>query len=758
MDQLSGFIDSVLFVSEETGFTVARLKIPKQSEPINVIGFMPEVASGETIHCQGVWKHHAKHGKQFSIQSYRLTAPVDPLGIQKYLASGMIKGIGPVYAQRIVNTFGAKTLDIIDTTPDLLSNVSGIGEKRIDGIKKCWNEQKAVRNVMIFLQSHKVRPSFAQKIFKTYGEESIDKIIENPYRLSQEVYGIGFKTADDFAKELGLSVDSPIRIRAGIEHVLWELSVEGHVCYPRKHFIPTAAEVLGVCGDLIEDQLDCLEQEGYVVQLVIQELTVIWVRPLYIAEVGVARELKRILEAPSKIRPISIDKAIDWAQKRQSIHFAKEQHVAISHSLEKKIHIITGGPGTGKSTIVRAILTITSQITDKIILAAPTGRAAKRMGEICGKKAFTIHSLLEFDFRKGAFRRNRNKPLNAHLLIIDESSMIDTQLMYHLIKAIPSETRLIFIGDIDQLPSVGPGNVLKDMIASQRLSITRLKQIFRQGRGSHIVINAHRINAGKFPFLDYQKKSDFVFFDISDPEAIINKIVELITHHIPNLLNLNAIDDIQVLSPMKRGVIGTDNLNYVLQKTLNPQAIHLIRMGRSFHLSDKVMQLRNNYDKHVYNGDVGRITEINLENQTLSVLFDERDVSYAFCDIDELALAYAVSIHKYQGSECPCVIIPVHTSHFKLLFRNLLYTGITRGKRLVVLLGTKKAIAIAVKTDNAKTRHTGLAHFLHTIDGSTHTHPQTSTAFGKGGTKDGRDNRNAPPRASCRSQTGELSL
>jgi exodeoxyribonuclease V alpha subunit len=718
MDQLSGFIDNIIFASEETGFTVARLKTPNQIDLINIVGSMPGVIPGETMHCHGVWKHHPKHGRQFEVHSYELTAPVDQLGIQKYLESGMVKGIGPVYAKRIVDTFGVKTLEIIDKMPQRLLEVSGIGGKRIEKIKQYWDEQKVVRSVMIFLQSHHVRPSFAQKIFRTYGEESIDKVTENPYRLAKEIYGIGFKTADELAQNLGIALDSPLRIRAGIEHVLWELSSDGHVCYPKEAFIPEAETMLDICGDLIAEQIDHLEQEGDIAQSVIEDQSFIWVKPLYMAEKGVARELKRILEAPSTIRSMFIDKAIDWAQEKQRIRFAKEQQTAIASSLEEKIHIITGGPGTGKSTITRAILSITSKVTDKIILAAPTGRAAKRMSEICYKKAFTIHSLLEFDFHKGGFKRNRENPLSARLLIIDEASMIDTQLMYHLLKAIPDETRVIFIGDIDQLPSIGPGSVLKDMIASESLPVTRLKRIFRQGKGSRIVMNAHRINAGYFPEIEHQKGSDFVFFDVEDPEAILVKILELIEHHIPEHFGFNPIDDIQVLSPMKRGVIGTDNLNHVLQQKLNPQTLHLLRMGRLFNFNDKVMQIRNNYDKKVYNGDVGRIMNIDLENQELIVNFDGKEIPYDFCDVDELMLAYAVSVHKYQGSECPCVIIPVHTSHFKLLFRNLLYTGITRGKKLVVLLGTKKALAIAVKTDNAKTRYTGLKHFLNSAYGN----------------------------------------
>ncbi|MDJ0652065.1 MAG: ATP-dependent RecD-like DNA helicase [Simkaniaceae bacterium] len=712
MDQLSGFIDHIIFSSEETGFTVARFKTPREQDPITAVGSLPGVHPGETLHCKGVWKHHPRHGRQFEIESFEVTAPADLLGIQRYLESGMVKGVGPVYAKRIVKAFGMKTLEVIDKTPQRLTEIPGLGTKRVEKIEACWNEQKGIRNVMIFLQAHKVRPSFAQKIFKRYGEESIDKVKENPYSLAKEIYGIGFKSADELAQNLGVTKDSPLRIKAGMEHVLWELSNEGHVCFPKETFIPEAEKILEIEGPLIKEQLTELELEGHIMVEELQGVSHLWVRPLYIAEWGIAQELKRIKDASCTIRPVLIDKALDWAQEKHRIRFAKEQKLAISKSLEEKIHIITGGPGTGKSTITRAILSITSQVTDKITLAAPTGRAAKRMTEITGKKAFTIHSLLEFDFNKGGFKRTRDNPLTAHLIIIDEASMIDTLLMYSLLKAIPDETRLIFIGDIDQLPSVGPGNVLKDLIHSETIPMTRLKFIFRQGKGSRIVANAHRINAGYFPETEHEQGSDFVFFNVEAPEEILSKIVTLIECHIPEKFLFHPIDDIQVLSPMKKGVIGTDNLNHALQQKLNPQPESLERMGRRFNLHDKVMQIRNNYDKKVYNGDVGRIASLDRENQELTVNFDGKEVAYDFSDIDELMLAYAVSVHKYQGSECPCVIIPVHTSHFKLLFRNLLYTGITRGKKLVILLGTKKALAIAVKTDHIKTRYTGLHCFL----------------------------------------------
>jgi len=713
MDQLSGYIEHIVFSSEETGFTVARLKQPREKELTSIVGTMPGVNPGETIHCHGQWKHHAKHGRQFEVQRYELTAPVDVIGIQKYLESGMVKGVGPIYAKRIVEQFGTETLKVIDKTPYRLLEVPGIGEKRIQKIETCWDEQKSIRRVMIFLQSHQVSPAFARKIFKTYGEDSIEKVSENPYALAKDIFGIGFKTADELAQKMGVLKDAPLRIQAGVEHVLWELSSDGHVCYPLELFLDQAEKILEVDKDKIRAEIATLESERRIVQEKLEsEEMGIWIRPLFMAELGIARELGRLQKGTSSIRSVLLDKATQWAGEKLHIRFAKEQKTAIEKSLSEKLHVITGGPGTGKSTITQAILAITSKITSKITLAAPTGRAAKRLSEITYKKAFTIHSLLEVNFQEGGFKRNKDNPLKCDLLIIDEASMIDTQLMYHLLKALPDHARVIFIGDIDQLPSVGPGQVLKDLIASEAIPMTRLKHIFRQGRGSRIVQSAHRINGGYFPDLTPDETSDFHFTELENPEDILTQTVQLIKREIPSKTKFHPIQDIQVLSPMKRGLIGTDNLNHVLQKELNPQDKQLLRLGRMFQLHDKVMQIRNNYDKHVYNGDVGYILAIDEEDETMTVLFDGKEVHYDFSELDELMLAYAVSVHKYQGSECPCIIMPIHISHFKLLFRNLLYTGLTRGKKLVYLLGTKKALAIAIRTDHALRRYTGLKKLI----------------------------------------------
>lgn len=712
MDQISGYIENIVFYNEENGFAVVRLKQPREKNLMTILGVLPGINPGETIHCRGYWKHHPKHGRQFEVESYELTAPVDILGIQKYLESGMVKGIGPIYAKRIVEHFGTQTLKIIDKAPYRLLEIPGIGEKRIEKIETCWEEQKSIRRVMIFLQSHQVSPAFARKIFKTYGEDSIEKVTDNPYSLAKDIFGIGFKTADQLAKNIGIKNDASIRIQAGIEHILWELSNDGHTCYPIELFLKEAKAILEIDLQRVHAEIDILDQDKRIVKSFIGEESFIWIRPLFMAELGITRELQRIRRGVCPIRSVLIEKAIEWSQEKLRMRFAKEQKEAIKKSLSEKLYVITGGPGTGKSTITRAILSITSKLTNKITLTAPTGRAAKRLSEITYKKACTIHSLLEMNFHEGGFKRNKGNPLTCQLLIIDEASMIDTQLMYHLLKAIPDRTRVIFIGDIDQLPSVGPGTVLKDLIESHCIPVTRLKYIFRQGKNSRIVQSAHRINAGYFPDLTPDTNSDFNFLEIESPEKILTKTVSLIKNEIPQKFGFDSVNDIQILSPMKRGLIGIDNFNYILQKELNPQSIQLRHMGRIFQPYDKIMQVRNNYDKHIYNGDVGRIQEVNIEEQTIIADFDGKEILYDFSELDELMLAYAVSIHKYQGSECPCVVMPLHISHFKLLFRNLLYTGLTRGKKLVILLGTKKALAIAIHTDNTQKRFTGLKQLL----------------------------------------------
>lgn len=699
VEELFGCVERILFSDEEKGFVIAKIKEPKKRELTTLTGSMPGLQVGESVHCLGRWKAHPKHGPQFEVDLFEAKAPSDLVGIQKYLESGMIKGIGPAYAERIVKKFGVGTLKVIDETPQKLLSIQGIGEKRVETIIRCWGEQREIRSVMIFLRGHGVSPGFAQKIFKQYGVESVAKLKENPYRMARELSGIGFKSADLIAQNLGIEKEAKERIHSGIEHVLWELSGEGHVCYPRAQLTECVAPLLELEPSIVEKGIDELAVEG----LVIEDGGFIWVRGLFLSEVGIARELSRIKGGSCALRSVDIPKALAWGEENLRIQFAEQQKLAIAKAMEEKVMVLTGGPGTGKSTITNAILRISEKLTKRIELAAPTGRAAKRLSEITRRRAQTIHSLLEMDFTNGGFKKGKEHPLAADLLIVDESSMIDTSLMHNLLKAVPTSCRVIFVGDIDQLPSVGPGSVLRDLIDSGEIPVVSLTEIFRQAKGSHIITGAHRINQGEMPYLGGNK--DFRFVEKGEPEEVLEEIVQLVSSR---TLPFDPLKEIQVLCPMKRGIIGTENLNLVLQEKLNPSDSPLSRMGRRFHKSDKVMQIRNNYDKNTFNGDVGFIEEIDHSDQVIMVSFDGRSIPYDFSELDELVLAYAVSIHKYQGSECPCVIIPVHTTHFKLLHRNLLYTGVTRGKKQVILVGSKRAVAIAVQTKDAQTRHTGL--------------------------------------------------
>lgn len=703
-EQLAGHIEAIVFTQPENGFTVARLKEAQKKDFTVIVGYLPSLQPGETVRCKGVWKIHPSHGRQFEVLDYTVEMPNDVVGIQKYLESGLVKGIGPVFAKKIVERFGANTLTIIDQTPHKLLDIAGLGEKKLDSLVECWKAQKSIREVMIFLRAHGASPAYAQRIYKTYGDQSIQKVKENPYKLAKDIFGIGFKIADGIALKLGFTVQSSQRIAAGIEFAMWELSNDGHTCYPQEDLVPFAKAALEVESELIDKEIAQLVTKGFL----IKQENMLWLAPFFAYEAGIAKEFSSLQTSPQSIRTIDAPKAAAWIEEKLRIEFAPEQRQAIIQALTDKLHIITGGPGTGKSTITNAILRVTEKLTNKILLAAPTGRAAKRMTQITHRKAFTIHSLLEMDFGSGGFKRGKDNPLGCDLLIIDEASMIDTQLLFHLLRAIPREARVLLVGDVDQLPSVGPGNVLRDIIRSNAVPVTQLKEIFRQARGSKIITNAHRINQGEFPCLQTSPDSDFHFIETETPDAIQQVILELVSKEIPSKWRFDPIEDIQVLSPMKKGIIGSELLNNSLQELLNPSDKPLFRQARKFHLHDKVMQIRNNYDKGVRNGDIGRISSIDSGEQMLTVVFDGETVEYQFTELDELLLAYATSVHKYQGSECPCIVIPIHTSHFKLLHRNLLYTAVTRGKKQVYIVGTKKAIAIAIHNDHVQKRHTGL--------------------------------------------------
>jgi len=719
--QLKGHIERVTFSSEETGFSICKLKVKDQRDLVAIVGNMVNPNPGEFVEVQGKWIMHPKFGNQFQIHNYKTLVPATQAGIQKYLGSGLIKGIGPVMAKRIVKQFGIKSLDIIEKDIKRLDEVQGIGKKRIIMIKTAWDEQKEVRSVMLFLQSHGVSPAYAAKIFKTYGQDSINIVKENPYRLAQDIFGIGFITADNIAHKLGINKNAPQRIEAGLEYVLHKLADKGHVCYPYKELCGEIQKMLEVDLNLVLKAVaDSFVADRIVIEDIKENLLkfeenkkLVFLKKYHICETGISHNFQRIKKSSKSIRSINSNKAVEWIKGQIKIKLAQQQEIAVKKALEEKILIITGGPGTGKTTIINAIIKILKKAGAKILLAAPTGRAAKRMSETTWEYAQTIHRMLDYSMKKPGFKKDYKNPLKCDVLIIDEASMIDTILMHHLLKAVPSKATLILVGDIHQLPSVGPGNVLSDVIGSKSFSVVTLDTIFRQARKSLIVVNAHRINKGMFPFIPkHGKKSDFYFIHKETPEEVLKTIIELVQKRIPKEFNYDPVNDIQVLSPMHRGIAGAGNLNNELQNVLNKNRQVLQRGNREFKVSDKVMQIKNNYDKHTYNGDIGRITDINFIDQKVMIEFYSKQVEYDFSSLDEIVHAYAVSIHKSQGSEYPVVIIPVVIQHYILLQRNLIYTAITRGKKLVVLVGTKKALAMAIRTVKSSLRHTRLMYRL----------------------------------------------
>ena len=708
--ELQGQLERITYHNEENHYTIAKLKVKGQRDLVTIVGCLVSMTPGEVLRLKGDWASHPKYGEQFKVVSYETVTPATVKGIERYLGSGLIKGIGPVMAKRLVNKFGLETLEIIEKSVGRLKEVEGIGEKRIDMISTAWAEQKEVRDVMLFLQGHEVSSTYAAKIYRQYGKESIRVVKENPFRLADDIFGIGFLTADKIAGNLGIPKDSEMRAEAGILYVLRKLADEGHVYYPHAELIEEARKILDIDTSIITSALGRVASE----KRVVIEDKAVYLSELYAAEVGVAVSLKAVLAAAKSLIRFDRDAAIKGVQEELKITLAEKQIQAVRESLDKKVMVITGGPGTGKTTIINAILRIYRRAGQRVLLAAPTGRAAKRMSEATGFEAKTIHRLLEFSPKDNGFRKNEQDRLDADLIIIDEASMVDTILMHHLSRAVRPETTLILVGDIDQLPSVGAGNVLKDIIDSGRIPTVRLNEIFRQAKESMIIINAHRINNGEFPYItaDKEKLQDFYFVELEEPEKVLEMIVHMCRNRIPERFGFHPLDDIQVLTPMHRGIVGASSLNAALQKELNGSPDGLQRGGRIFKTGDKVMQIRNNYDKDVYNGDIGRIISIDKEAQEVTVSFDAKRVDYDFSDLDEIVLAYAVSVHKSQGSEYPVVVMPLLTQHYLLLQRNLLYTAITRGKRLVVIIGTKKALGIAIRNNKQQLRYTRLKERL----------------------------------------------
>jgi exodeoxyribonuclease V alpha subunit len=720
--ELEGQIERITYFNEETGYTVAKLTVSGSSEPVTIVGDLIAPTPGEMLKLRGAWLTHPKFGKQFKVYTHQTIIPATVSGVRKYLGSGLIEGIGPVMASRIVKKFGEKTLEIIDQNIDELHKVDGIGRKRIEMIQRAWKEQKEIRDVMIFLQGHGVSPTYATKIFRKYGWESISIVSKNPYRLATEIFGIGFRTADKIAQKIGFGKDAPPRAEAGILYVLNELSEEGHVYYPYEQLIARCGEILEVGRDIIIQAIGAIAFEGrIVIEDLNQDLEVfqpnhkaVYLKRFHVSETGAAHHLTRLIVSSKSIRKIDEDKAVQWVQGKIRLALAPKQIEAVKTASQEKVMVITGGPGTGKTTIINALIRIYRELGAKILLAAPTGRASKRMTETTGYPARTIHRMLEFSPQKVEFQRDQDRPLEVDVLILDETSMIDTTLMYHVLKALPSEATLIIVGDVNQLPSVGAGNVLKDVITSGRVPVVELKDIFRQAGHSRIVVNAHRINRGLMPELGSKKGhlEDFYFIEQDEPEQALSTVMELVCERIPKRFGFDPLEQIQVLSPMHKGLLGTESLNLRMQEALNRSKQELSRGGRAFRLKDKVMQTRNNYEKEVFNGDIGKITSMELESRELVVTYEGMPVRYEASELDEIILAYAISVHKSQGSEYPAVVIPILPQHHLLLQRNLIYTAVTRAKKLVVVVGSKKALATGIRNDSILRRYTYLSERL----------------------------------------------
>jgi exodeoxyribonuclease V alpha subunit len=722
-ETLKGQLERIVYSNEDSLYTVAKLKVKGRVELVTVVGQLGKVSAGEELELSGTWEVHPEYGDQFKSSTCIVRLPAKVQGIEKYLGSGLIKGVGPEMARRLVAHFGVKTLEVIEKSPKNLLEVEGIGKKRLRTIRKAWDDHREIRDVMIFLQGQGVSAGYSAKIFKQYGHNAIQVVRQNPYQLTADVFGIGFVVADNIAEKIGVPKESLIRAEAGILHVLEKICDEGHVYGLYKDLIRRTKELLGIGQNILEKAFDNLLASR---KIVVEAVEVphsddceggecVYLKAFYAVEKGLANRLKALLSVPLKNPGVRLAEIRRLVQKRLAVALSEEQESALETTLTSKVSIVTGGPGTGKTTLVRAMLAVFEGAGKRLLLAAPTGRAAKRLSEVTDREAKTIHRLLAFNFKTGGFQKNEENPLDADVIVVDEASMVDVFLMYHLVKALPATAVLILVGDINQLPPVGPGNVLRDMIQSRSVPAVYLTEIFRQAQESMIVVNAHKINEGYFPTVppaNGTRLQDFYLIEQDDPQKVLSTILELCKVRIPRRFNLDPLSDIQVLTPMHKGMVGTVNLNRFLQEALNPCQDTVERMGRTFRRGDKVMQIRNNYGKEIFNGDIGFISKIDGEMGKLTVNYDGVSVAYDFSELDELVLAYAVSVHKSQGSEYEAVVLPVMTQHFVLLQRNLIYTGITRAKRLVVLIGTKKALAIAIKNDRPQHRKTRLAYRL----------------------------------------------
>jgi exodeoxyribonuclease V alpha subunit len=707
---LEGVVERLTFSDPETHYAVVRLKVKGRRDPVTVVGPLAGTREGEQLKLKGHYEIHPKWGEQFKVTWWYAVLPATVAGIQRYLASGLVKGIGAELAKRLVTHFGPDTLKIIDNTPERLQEVPGIGAKRIQQIKKDWQEHRGAREFLVALQGLGLSLGFATKVYKQYGDQAMAVATANPYQLALDIQGLGFVTADNLAARLNLDPLTPARLAAGLLHVLETKAGEGHVYVPEEMLLQEAGELLRVPRGPLSNTLENLAREGRVVLQDLQEGRGVFRKPAWVAETGIARDLTLLKTTPAPAAPLHLDDLISQVQEERGITLSEEQARAVALALREKLVIITGGPGTGKTTIVSCILDLYQRLGARVRLMAPTGRAAKRLSETTGAEAATIHRALEFSPQTGGFRRNASEPLRADVIVIDEMSMVDTFLMYHLLRAVPHGARLVMVGDVHQLPAVGPGNVLKDLMDSGVVPVARLTQIYRQAQQSLIVVNAHRINQGGFPELaGLEDDKDFVFIPRQEPAAIKGSLLNLVCNELPRRYGFDPVRDIQVITPMHRGAVGVQTLNHELQQRLNGRAPRFTFGARVFRRGDKVMQLRNNYYKEVFNGDIGQVTGLNPATGQLLVEFDGRTVAYDPGEGEEITLAYAVTVHKAQGSEFPGVLLVLTTHHYLLLQRNLLYTALTRGRRLVVLLGTKKALAMAIKNDRPVRRYTDLA-------------------------------------------------
>ena len=711
---LAGLVERVTFHNADNGFCVLRVKARAHRDLVTIVGHAAIISAGEWITASGEWFNDHTHGQQFKAQFMRTSAPTSIEGIEKYLGSGMIRGIGPVYAKKMVKAFGETVFDVIEAEPDRLREVTGIGAVRAKRITDAWAEQKIVREIMVFLHGNGVGTARAVRIYKTYGADAVQVMTENPYRLARDIRGIGFKTADAIAMKLGIEKTAMIRVRAGISYALTEAMDDGHCGLPTDQLVPLAEELLEVPKELIRAALELELGDGTVIADSVAQTPCIFLAGLHRAEQVIADRLFRLINGVLPWPFIDADKALPWIEAKTGLTLAESQAAAIRLAFQAKTLVITGGPGVGKTTIVNSILRILAAKGVNLLLCAPTGRAAKRMTEATGFEAKTIHRLLEVDPKTGGFKRGSDSPLDCDLLVVDEASMVDVMLMQALLRAVPDDAALLIVGDIDQLPSVGPGQVLADIISSGAVPVVRLTEVFRQAAKSRIITSAHRINQGLIPDLSKPEgESDFFFVEADDPEVAVPRILELVKSRIPKRFGLDPIRDIQVLCPMNRGGVGARSLNVSLQAALNPAGDRKVeRFGWTFAPKDKVMQIENDYDKEVYNGDIGYVEDVDPDAAELTASFDGRLVTYGFGELDTLVPAYAATIHKSQGSEYPAVVIPVLTQHYTMLQRNLLYTGVTRGKKLVILVGQKKAIAMAVRNASGRRRWSKLDEWL----------------------------------------------